>query len=500
VKQDILAAVDLGSNSFHLQVGRVVDDQIYLLDSLRDPVRLGGGLTRDRRIDQATRSRAMEALARFGERLRGFPRSAVRAVGTSALRAARNAESFLTEAEAALGFPIEVIFGREEARLIYLGVAHSLAASSERRLVVDIGGGSTELIIGTGLEPELMESLPMGCVSYSLRHFPGGRLDKSCFKRAEIAAANELQRIVKGYRKAGWTHAVASSGTAKSLAALLRDEGLVEPGISAAALDGLRAQFIKAGTVDRLRFAGLREDRAAIIPGGFAIMLAILAELGIEHLDVSDGALRQGVLYDLLGRVRHRDMREASVRAFMRRYQVDAEQAERVARLAQAIHAGLEEDPSEADVAMLRWAASLHEIGISIAHAGYHKHSAYILARADMPGFSQKEQARLSRLVLAHRGKLTKLDGLPADSGDWPLILSLRLAALFSISRRDLAPPVPVCKTAKAGFQLALPRAWLEEHPMTEAALESETEQWRTVGKKFEVRSFVKEERPALAS
>ncbi len=315
MKQDILAAVDLGSNSFHLQVGRVVDDQIYLLDSLRDPVRLGGGLTRDRRIDQATRSRALEALARFGERLRGFPRSAVRAVGTSALRTARNAESFLAEAEATLGFPIEVIFGREEARLIYLGVAHSLAASSERRLVIDIGGGSTELIIGTGLEPELMESLSMGCVSYSLRFFPDGRLDKSCFKRAEIAAANELQRIVDSYRKAGWTHAVASSGTAKSLAALLRDEGLVEQGISAAALDKLRTQFIKAGEVDKLKYPALSDDRAAIIPGGFAIMSAILAELGIEHLDVSDGALRQGVLYDLLGRVRHRDMREATVRA-----------------------------------------------------------------------------------------------------------------------------------------------------------------------------------------
>src|SRR5258708_27775028 len=210
-KEETRGARDLGSNSFHLQIGRVVDDQVYLLDSLRDPVRLGAGLTRDRRIDQATKSRALEALARFGERLRGFPRSAVRAVGTSALRVAKNAESFLAEAEVTLGFPIEVIFGREEARLIYLGVAHSLAPSPERRLVIDIGGGSAELIIGTRLEPELMESTPMGCVSYSLKFFPEGLLEKSSFNRAELAAADELQRILDAYRRTGSKHAVPSS-------------------------------------------------------------------------------------------------------------------------------------------------------------------------------------------------------------------------------------------------------------------------------------------------
>jgi exopolyphosphatase/guanosine-5'-triphosphate,3'-diphosphate pyrophosphatase len=499
MKQDILAAVDLGSNSFHLQVGRVVDDQIYLLDSLRDPVRLGGGLTRDRRIDQTTRARALEALARFGERLRGFPRSAVRAVGTSALRTARNAESFLAEAKGILGFPIEVIFGREEARLIYLGVAHSLAASSERRLVIDIGGGSTELIIGTGLAPELMESLSMGCVSYSLKFFPGGRLEKSCFKRAEIAAADELQRIVGAYRTAGWEHAVASSGTAKALAAILREMGLVEGGISASGLDRLRAQFIKAGEVDELEIPGLSKDRTAIMPGGLAIMSAVLAEFGIEHLDVSDGALRQGVLYDLLGRVRHRDMREATVRQFMRRYQVDTAQAERVARFAKEIYSSLNLEPFESDATMLGWAANLHEIGISIAHAGYHKHSSYIVAQADMPGFSQGEQARLARLLLAHRRKLAKVD-LPELSGDWALILALRLAALFCRSRRDLPLPPLACKASKGGFQLALPRAWLDEHPMTEAALEGETEEWRAVGVRLEVRPLVREDRTAFAS
>jgi exopolyphosphatase/guanosine-5'-triphosphate,3'-diphosphate pyrophosphatase len=228
-------------------------------------------------------------------------------------------------------------------------------------------------------------------------------------------------------------------------------------------------------------------------------MSAALAEFGIEHLEVSDGALRQGVLYDLLGRVRHRDMREATVRQFMRRYKVDMAQAERVARLAQNIHASLNDESSEADTAMLRWAASLHEIGISIAHAGYHKHSAYILAQADMPGFSQKEQTRLSRLVLAHRGKLTKIEDLPEESADWALIFALRLAALFNLSRRDLALPIPACKASKSGFQLTLQRAWIEEHPMTEGALENETEEWRALGVRVELRSSAKEERPALA-
>src|SRR3981189_2429003 len=432
-----MAALDLGSNSFHLQIGRVVDDQVYLLDSLRDPVRLGAGLTRDRRIDQATKSRALEALSRFGERLRGFPRSAVRAVGTSALRVAKNAESFLSEAEATLGFPIEVIFGREEARLIYLGVAHSLAPSPEQRLVIDIGGGSTELIIGTGLEPELMESISMGCVSYSLKFFPEGRLEKSCFKRAELAAANELQRIVDAYRRTGWKHAVASSGTAKSLAAILRESDLCEQGISAAALEKLRALFIKAGEVDKLDLPGLREDRAAIISGGLAIMSAALAEFGIEHLEVSDGALRQGVLYDLLGRVRHRDMREATVRQFMRRYQVDTAQADRVAKLAQNIHASLNRESSEADTALLRWAARRQAHKKRRSARTKRRLGAHLRAQARRPVQSQPARsrvacsrlqglekrlpadaaARLARGASHHRGGARKRAGGMASAG-----------------------------------------------------------------------------------
>jgi exopolyphosphatase/guanosine-5'-triphosphate,3'-diphosphate pyrophosphatase len=497
---DMLAAVDLGSNSFHLQVGRVVGDQIYLLDSLREPVRLGAGMTRDGRLDRSTQLRALEALGRFGERLRGFSRGAVRAVGTNALRVARNADAFLAEARGVLGFPIEVVFGREEARLIYLGVAHGLPPSPDPRLVMDIGGGSTEFVIGAGLEPLLTESLSMGCVSWSLRFFPEGRLEKSGFKRAGLAAAGEMQRIVKTYRSAGWTQAIGSSGTAKSLASILAanrwNEGCNEGGadgpglrVTPGGLDRLRSFLIKCGELEAVELPGLRGDRLAILPGGLAIMSAALDELGVEALEVSDGALRQGVLYDLLGRVTHHDMREVTVSEFARRYHVDAAQAARVAALAAQIHAELTAgQPGESEGLLLYFAAELHEIGITIAHAGYHKHSAYILSQADMPGFSRDEQARLARLVLAHRGKLSKVEGLPARSVDWALIFALRLAALLCQSRGDISLPRFACKATPAGYQLALPRAWLEEHPLTESALQAEAAEWRTQGIRFEVR------------
>ena len=490
VQFDSLAAVDLGSNSFHLQVGRVVDNQIYLLDSLREPVQLGGGLTRDRRLDRATQLKALEALSRFGERLRGFPQAAVRAVGTNALRVAKNATQFIADAQGVLGFPIEVIFGREEARLIYLGVSHSLPPAPHRRLVVDIGGGSTEFIIGTGFEPELMESLRIGCVSHSLRFFPDGKIEKSGMKKAELAASNEIERIVKEYRRTGWKQAVGSSGTARSLGAILAANGWGKGTITADGLDRVRAQFIKAGDVAKLDLPGLRADRAPTLPGGLAIMIAVFERLALEEMEVSEGALRQGVLYDLLGRVQHHDMREVTVKQFMRRYHVDLAQAERVEVLALQLYRDLAERSRESDDPMLAWAARLHEIGLSIAHAAYHKHSAYILSNADMPGFSRDEQSRLARIVLAHRGKLAKIEGLPARSADWALIFCLRVASLLYRSRVELALPRLAARATDSGFQLALPAGWLDEHPLTAAALESEAEDWRAVGLRFDTRSL----------
>jgi exopolyphosphatase / guanosine-5'-triphosphate,3'-diphosphate pyrophosphatase len=489
-RPETLAAVDLGSNSFHLQIGRVVDGQIYPLDSLREVVRIGAGLTADKRIDRATQAQALEALRRFGERLRGFPRQAVRAVGTNTLRVAKNAPQFLREARHELGFPIEVIAGREEARLIYLGVAHAMPPAAHRRLVVDVGGGSTEFIIGAGLEPQLTESLYMGCVSYSLRYFPEGRIDKSRFKAAELAARQELAGIALAYRAAGWQEAVASSGTARSIENILRESGYAAQGITREALERLRGQLIKQERADPGRVAGLRPNRAPVLAGGVAILGAVLEELGIEQIAVSDAGLRHGVLYDLLGRVQHRDMRAATVSQFGRRYHVDAAQAERVRRLALAIYDALapgREREDDTDRQMLEWAAGLAEIGLSIEHAQYHKHSAYVLQHADMPGFSRMEQQRLARVVLAHRGKLRKMHDAGLEGADWPLVFALRLAALILRRRTDVKLPLLRVAGDAGGFEVELAQSWLDENPLSAAALEEEAGHWKAAGMKLSV-------------
>jgi exopolyphosphatase/guanosine-5'-triphosphate,3'-diphosphate pyrophosphatase len=489
-KHETLAAVDLGSNSFHLQIGRVVDGQIYPLDSVREVVRLGGGLTAEKRIDRATQAKALEALAKFAERLRGFRRNAVRVVGTNALRVAKNAPQFLREARQVLGFPIEIISGREEARLIYLGVAHSMPVSAERRLVVDVGGGSTELIIGTGLEPKLTESLYMGCVSYSLRYFPDGKVDKARMKAAETAARQELAGIVHAYRDEGWAEAVGSSGTARSLENLLRENGFAQEGLTREGLERLRALLIKVERAEPDRIAGLRPNRAPVLPGGLAIMVAVFDALGLDEMKVSDGALRHGVLYDLLGRVERRDMRQVTVAQFVRRYHIDVAQAERVRALALTVYDALapgadrDEDP---DRTMLEWAARLAEVGLSIEHAQYHKHSAYVLAHADMPGFSRMEQARLARIVLAHRGKLGKIQDAGLEGADWKLVFALRTAALILRPRSDLRLPFLRVAADAGGFAIDLPQSWLDENPLSAAALESEGDHWKAVGMRLAV-------------
>ena len=489
-RYETLAAVDLGSNSFHLQIGRVVDGQIYPLDAVREVVRLGAGLTAERRIDRARQAAALEALAKFGERLRGFPRAAVRAVGTNALRVAKNAPQFLREARATLGFPIEVISGREEARLIYLGVAHALPASAERRLVVDIGGGSTEFIIGTGYEPLLTESLYMGCVSYSLKYFADGKIDKGRLKAAELAARQELAAMFAKYRETGWKEAVASSGTARSIENILRANALADEGITREGLERLKQLLLKAEKADPDRIAGLRPNRAPVLPGGLAIMMAVFDALGLEAVKVSEAALRHGVLYDLLGRVQHQDMRRATVAQFMRRYHIDVAHAERVRSLALTIYDALTpggDREEDADRGMLDWAARLAEIGLSIARAGYHKHSAYVLSNADMPGFSRMEQARLARLVLAHRGKLEKVQDAGLEGVEWKLVFALRIAALILRSRSDAKLPFLRVAADSGGFAIDLPQSWLEENPLSADALEAEAKHWKAVDMKLEV-------------
>ncbi len=489
---ELIAAIDLGSNSFRLQVGKIVNDQIYPLDGIKEPVRLAAGLTADKLLDEAARERALAALGRFNERLRGFPPDSVRAVATNTLRVAKNARSFLAEAERVLGVPIEVIAGREEARLIYVGVAHTLPDPHRQQLVVDIGGGSTEFIIGKSFEPLQLESLYMGCVGYSLNFFPDGRIDKNTLRDAEFSARAELQSIVRAYRATGWEVAVGSSGSAKALADVMEQNGWSRGGITAEGLDRLRAAMLRAGRLDRLDLAGLKDDRLPVFLGGFSIMSAIFHEFGIEHMLFSDGALRLGVLYDLLGRYHHDDLRDATVEAFIGRYQIDRTQAEAVAETACHLlecivpEAGAADHP---DRRFLRWAALLHEIGISVAHSSYHKHSAYILGNADMPGFSRMDQGRLARIALAHRGKLARIASLEDDNPDWLLVACLRIACILHRSRdRNEVPPIGLERT-EHGFAAILPGDWLASRPLTAAALEDEQRQWLSVGRGLALRS-----------
>ena len=497
--QDLIAAIDLGSNSFRLQVGRIVNDQIYPLDGLKEAVRLAAGLSPDKMLDLASQQRGVAALQRFHERLRDFPPTRVRAVATNTLRVAKNAPEFLIRAEAALGFPIEIIAGREEARLIYVGVAHTLPDPHRQQLVVDIGGGSTEFIVGKSFESQLLESRYMGCVGYSLRYFPEGRIDKRAFKEAELAARRELQTISAAYREAGWEEAVGSSGTAKAIVEILEQNGLSASGITREGLEKLKALLLRAGSLDNIDLAGLKGDRLPVILGGFAIMSAIFKEFELEHMVFSEGALRLGVLYDLLGRYHHHDLRDATVSAFVRRYGVDLRQAQQVADTACHLLAQLEPetaDPEHDDHRFLRWAALLHEIGISVAHSSYHKHSAYIVGNADMPGFSRRDQERLAQLILSQRGKLEKLQNVPFADPLWRLVCALRLGVLFNRSRDDSPLPACVLRQTMNGFTLDVPGEWLSANPLSAAALGDEALVWQRLGIGLRIRRRSGAKRP----
>ena len=485
--QSILAAVDLGSNSFRLQVARAEGDQLYMLDGLREQVRLTEGLSDDKFLDAEAQQRALVALGRFAERLRDLPSVAVRAVGTNALRVAKNAPDFIVQAEHVLGFPIEVISGREEARLIYLGVAHGLPKSDDNLLVMDIGGGSTEFIIGNGLNPLKLESLYMGSVSYSTRFFPDGKITERKLEKAELAARNEVQSIAADYQ-GQWQYALGSSGTAKSIAEILEANGYSQSGITREGLEKLRARLLKEGDVNKLDLPGLRPDRAATLPGGFAIMYAAFREMGITKMQPALSALREGVLYDLWGRFHNNDMRDVTVQNFMRRYSVDVNQVGRVTRLSHMLALQFfGNEASESALHVLGWVASLHGIGIRVAHSGYHKHTAYILANADMPGFSKKEQARLSLLALAHRGNLKKLQGMLNDEEDCVLAMSLRLAVLFYRNRSDIVLPVLHARFSGTKFYLSIDPGWLAQNPLTETALQDEVKQWKSLGVSLQI-------------
>jgi exopolyphosphatase/guanosine-5'-triphosphate,3'-diphosphate pyrophosphatase len=483
-RPETLAVVDLGSNSFRLEVGRVEGDQIFRLDTWRETIRLGAGLDSRGNLTLTARKSALACLARFRERLSGLHPSAVRAVGTNTFRVARNAATFLREAEAALGFPIDIIGGHEEARLIYIGVAHVLPASEEPRLVIDIGGGSTEFIIGRGMEPQQLESLKLGCVSMSQRFFADGELRADAFRAAETDARALIESIAGEFGPDHWHEAFASSGTALALSAILEENGLSAAGITPDGLARLRKRMIGAGRVSRLTLVGVKPERAPVLAGGFAIMAAAMSALGVRRINPVGGALRLGVLYDLLGRTINRDSRQATVESLSERYRVDRAHARRVADTAKSLYLEASPHPSDENAQHLEWAALLHEIGHTVSHIGFHRHGAYILENADMPGFSEQEQRHLARLVLGCRGSLSKVEPMLGDPDFVAQVLALRLAVLFHHARRAIdLPRMTLAVGRQVRFSIA--KQWLKSHPFTERLLEVEAGEWAAVGRKW---------------
>ncbi len=478
---DVMAAVDLGSNSFHMIVARYAEGRLVILDRLREMVRLAAGLDADGRLSREATSRAIAALERFGQRLRDMRAESVRVVGTNTLRRARRKQGFLERARAVLGHPIEIISGIEEARLIYAGVSNSMASEAGRRLVVDIGGGSTELIIGEGTTPRYLESLYMGCVSMSQEYFPGGRISGKRFERARVAARMELESIESPYRALGWSHAVGSSGTVRAVYEAIRE---LDPTASQITLDGLarlQQRLFDAGSIRAAGLQAISPERGLVFGGGLAILSQVFESLALESMRVADGALREGLLYDMIGRFRDEDVRSRTVRSMETRFHVDAAQAERVeatvlALLGQVARTWGLEDPEVEQ--FLRWAARLHEIGLDISHSHFHKHGGYLLEYADMPGFTREQQRLLACLVTAHRRKphLERAAELlpPWDELAERMVVLLRLAVLLRRSRNDAALPSLRLAARGRGLALKFPRGWLRANPLTAADLEQE--------------------------
>jgi len=483
---ELLAAVDLGSNSFRLLIGRVrqssIGAQILPLDILRETVRLAAGLQADGHLDAASQQRGLLALHRFSERLRSFGPNRVRAVATNTLRVAANAKHFLIGAEAALGFPIEVISGVEEARLIYEGAAHDLPRDGLPRLVVDIGGGSTECILGKDYVPESLESCFVGCVSLSRRFFPTAEVSKSAMDEAIAYARTSLGAVGTQYRRKGWHYAIGTSGTAKALTQIAVMQ-YQRDGLNRETLYDLQRRLVKAGHPDRLDVKGLRTDRRPVIAGGIAVMTAVFDEFDLESMRYCPAALREGVLYDLLGRSTGQDMRAVTVDALQLRYGVDRQHAERVAETALAlfdqIARGVREE-LQVQRMLLGWAARLAEVGFSIAQAEYHKHSSYILLHAEMPGFSLSEKNRLANLALGQAGSLRKLQGLLTQEREWLMVLCLRLSLILHRRRDRQEVLLPALFARKREVRIELSRIWLEQHPLTHASLKTEIELWRS--------------------
>lgn len=488
-----VAALDLGSNSFHLLIARIDDDKIRYLDRHKEMVRLAGGLDSKNTLSDDVAERAFAALHRFAEIIDGIESESVRVVGTNTMRTMRNGDKFLEKAESILGVPINIISGIEEARLIYLGVTQDLAPSNHRRLVVDIGGGSTELIIGEGLAPKHLESLYMGCVSYSGRFFKDGLISQEGYDKAIRAARRELRGHSDQFSANHWGEAVGSSGTIRTVGEIINNNWPDEHDITLHGIEKLAKKLVKAGHVgaaELVGLAGLKEDRRPVIAGGAAILHAVFLELGIERMQVSGYAMKEGIIHDLAGRVRRSDARDITVSNMMANYRVDESKSNCLESHATALLKLLENDLDtkyKSAQKQISWASSLHEIGLSISHSGFQKHGAYIILNADMLGFSKLEQKKISFLVLNQRRRIRAVAEDYHFTADWLLVLVFRLACLFCRSRKNEELPSIQFKISKKKFIIKIDDAWLDSHPLAREDLEAESNYWASQDIQFKL-------------
>ncbi len=469
-------------------VGELRHGQLAIIDRLKETVRLSEGLAGTGNLTEAARIRALDCLRRFGERIQGMDAEKVRAAGTSTLRRARDSESFCREAEQALGHPIEVISGLEEARLIFNGVVHSTPPYEGLRLAIDIGGGSTELILGQGMRPQALESLHMGCVVMTERHFPDGRISAANFAAARLAIRLKLRPVKAFFRGATDVEAIGASGTVRATEAVARELGIIDDALTIDAVESLIDRVAGFDHVSELNEPGLSDSRAQVWPGGLAILVEVMKVLRIDRIHTSDGALREGLLYDYLGRMQHEDARERSVRALASRYNVDAEQAERVAKTAAGFLTQAEDRwslTSSLSSKVLDWAARLHEIGLDITHEGFQRHGAYVAFHADLPGFPRNEQALLAFLIASQRRHIdqTRHADLPPS---WRkkairLAILLRLAVLLHRNRSQVPLPEVRFEPGKSSLTLTFAPGWLDDNPLTVADLDREIDYLKAI-------------------
>ena len=485
--KNLFAAIDLGSNSYRLEIGRLENGHLRRVEYIKETVRQGSGLDADRNLTEEAMQRGWACLARFGERIAGFRAANVRAVATQTLREARNRDVFLMQARKILGFPIEVIAGREEARLIYLGVSHLLPDSNERRLVIDIGGRSTEFILGQGHYPQTLESYRVGSVAWSMKYFPNGQWTLAAFKTAEIAAKAVLDEALSHYPRNEWDKAYGSSGTIGAVADALQANGWNDGTITLEALNWLKEKLIKAQRPENLRLEGIKDDRRPVLGGGLAVLLAVFDLLQIEEMWPAQGALRHGALFDLINRENPvTDVRTRMIDWLASHFGTDAAQGERVARTAmhlyeQVVTGATSPEENERSLRKLQWAARVHEIGMQISHSDYHKHGAYILENTDLQGFTVDELHRLGLLVLGHRGKLRKLEDPIDDPVFVQQLLALRLAVILCHARREPGlQGIELTKDAMLPtYRLTLPGGWDSQYPQSTHLLREECTAWQ---------------------